>query len=110
MDEQIEEKIEEIKKFDKFAIVKGITKMVVRHSVSSVVVAVVHNLCPATSKRQKLELYIGAYAMGAVASDKAVDWAGHRVDEYVDTMKKLVSIIKNSEESSEKKPVEETQS
>ncbi len=80
---------------DKIKLAKGFTKFVVGTSVGSVVVkAVKSNVTPANTL-QGVQLIVGAYAIGGMVSDRAVDWAGPKFDEALETLQKIKSSLKD---------------
>lgn len=101
-DEEFNEQLEEIKKkITTRFVAKKATQFVARHSVSFVAATLAKTYCPTENKKQKLQLTVGAYVIGGMAADKAVDWVGHEFDEAVDFAIKLVNKFKDSEEKPE---------
>ena len=67
----------------KIKITKEIASFVVGHSVSAVIVTNIHqNTIPITT-RQKVQLYIGAFVVGAMVAEKAHAYTDQKIDEIV---------------------------
>lgn len=81
---------------DKIKLAKGITKFVVGTSVGSVVAKAVKSNVAATNTLDGVQLIVGAYAIGGMVSDRAVDWAGPKFDEAVDTVLKIKATLKEN--------------
>jgi hypothetical protein len=77
---------------------KNIVKFVVGRSVSGVVVTVLHNNCPVEGKAQKAQLYIGAYVVGSMVADAAVDHVITEIDRIRGLVRELKASRKESKE------------
>jgi hypothetical protein len=78
-------------KNEKINTTKAVARFVVGKCVSGVIVTVVHNNCPTFSKSQKVQLYVGAFVVGAMVADAARDYTDKQIDsivEFVDNLKK----------------------
>lgn len=64
---------------DQFVVIRGIAKFVVTRSVSGVIVTALHNNNPIISRSQEIQVYIGAYVVGAMVADKAVDYVDQKI-------------------------------
>ena len=106
MSETVEtvEEVEEPTKLDARTLARGLVKAVVRHSVSAVAVTAVHTYVPAFDRKQKFQLYVGAYAMGGLVADSAAERMGRKFDEYTESVKEIRAKLKelNKTETSEK--------
>lgn len=71
-------------KDEKIATTKAIARFVVGKCASAVVVTVVHNNCPVTTKSQKVQLVIGAAVVGAMVSKQARAYTDEMIDEIVE--------------------------
>lgn len=109
MDPELQEKFEAVKnKATKRVVIKGIASAVVRHSVAAVVARVVYEVCPAESKKQKLQLAVGAYAIGHTAADSCANWAKREVDESLDLIDSVRAGLKTAKEKTEEAGTTET--
>lgn len=106
MDKKTEESLEKIKKTSKTTIARAITRTVVKRSVSGILVTIIHTQCPTFNKSQKVQLYVGAWAVGGMIGDKAGDWAADEVSDAIDAVKNVIKIIKGEtdEDSTEEVP------
>jgi len=77
---------------DKIKLAKGITKFVVGASVSSTVIKLVKIHVPTVTRSEELQLIVGAWALGGMATERANVWADYKFDEVL----KLVQSIKKS--------------
>lgn len=75
---------------NKIKIAKGIARAVVKYSVSGVVVTAIHNITPTYDKKQKAQLYIGAYVVGSMVADKAEE----HIDSQIDALVEAIETIK----------------
>ena len=99
MDEVLEQKIETVKEKSDYKIAaRGITKMVVRYSVSATLVTLTKYYCPVDGKKEKLQLYIGAWAIGGSMGAYAGNWASNRVVETLEIAEQLVDKFKTVNE------------
>jgi len=83
---------------------KTVTKFVIGKCVSGVIVTLLHNNVQTHSKSQKVQLYVGAYVVGAMVSDKAAEWTDKQIDDLVEigrSVKSYFSKNKKSEETEE---------
>jgi hypothetical protein len=96
-EQEFEERLDQIKKMNKITIAKGITKMVVRHSVSAVAVTIVHSLVPkdVLNRNRKIQLYVAAWALGGVTADNASQWAATNVGEKLELIESLFKKVKD---------------
>ena len=100
-EEKLQEKLDEIKRTSKTQIARKITTMVIRHCVSAVCATTAKKYVPVENKKQQLQVSIGAYAIGGMVADRAVDWAGAKFDEIVDSVKSLSKKLDELAENSE---------
>lgn len=80
--------VPDIPKLTKTEIAKKIVTWTVGGAVSGVVVTLIHANTPTYNKTQKVKLYIGAYVIGAMVADKAVDWTADQFDSIVSAFKR----------------------
>lgn len=84
----------------KFAIAKGITKIVVEVSVGWVVGTAIKNNCPTVSTSDRVKLMIGAGAIGGLVSAHAATYVSQRMDDIAEKVKNLYFTVE------EKSPTE----
>lgn len=79
---------------NKIMIAKAVTKFVVMKSVTSVATNIIKDLAPTpVNKREELQLIVGAYVIGGIVADQAVDWADEKLMEgiaFVEVLKQQI--------------------
>lgn len=90
MDQELEQKLEQVKKHLTVSNVSRLTaKFVVRHSVGFIASSLAKTYVPTENKKQELQVVVGAYAIGQIAGDRASDWAEQEFDEIVGFFRKF---------------------
>ena len=85
---------------DKIKLAKGITKFVVGASVSSTVIKLVKTHVPTATRSEELQLIVGAWAIGGLATERAYVWADHKFDEALNLVQSIKTSF-NQEETTE---------
>lgn len=67
----------------KTKIAKEITSFVVGHSVGAVIVTNIHQNTTPITPRQKAQLYIGAFVIGQMVTEKAHAYTDQKIDEFI---------------------------
>jgi hypothetical protein len=78
-------------KKQKIALAKKITRRVVGYSVTAVIITLIHQNIVTDKKRQVVQLYIGAFVIGEMISDKAEDWTDDKFDTILDAFEQISS-------------------
>lgn len=73
----------------KLDLTKTITKFVVGRSVGVIVGTIIKNNFPVESKTQKVQLFVGAYVLGAMVGEGAAMYAEHKIDRMADWWTKV---------------------
>lgn len=76
--------IEIVEPEERLPFVRTASKFVVGKSVSGVIVTIVHQNTETFTKSQKIQLYVGAYVIGAMVADAAEDYIDKRIDDVLD--------------------------
>lgn len=80
---------------DKIEVTKKIVRLIVTTSVSGTVVTMIHAGTPVYTNAQKVKVYIGAYVIGAIVSDKCGDYTDKQIDAIVKVYKELTTTDSN---------------
>lgn len=74
---------------DKIKLAKGVAKFVVSTSVGSVIKNSIKNQVVPSNQFEQVQLVVGAYVLGAMIGDKALDWADARFESAAQAYKKI---------------------
>lgn len=80
----------------KLNFVKGTAKVVVGASVTFVVAKAIKTYIPAENDIQKVKIYVGAYALSSLVTDKAVDYVDERFNRGIERIIELKNQIEEA--------------
>jgi hypothetical protein len=87
-------------------IAKSIVRRAATYTVSGVIVSLIHQNTTTYNTRQKVQLYVGAYILGAMVADKAADYV---IEQYNDTIDGVVDWLWIPVEIDLSAPADETE-
>lgn len=90
MNEVFVETREQAKGLSPADVAEGVTSWTVHHCVAAVVVIAVHKLAPATTKKEKIQLYIASRAMSGLVADHAAKRMSKKAYKAVEFIQGLV--------------------
>lgn len=82
-------------KTQKITLAKKITRRIVGYSVTAVVITLIHQNIVTDKKRQVVQLYVGAFVIGEMVSDKAETWTDDKIDTIIEAFEQIKSLSNN---------------